>query len=1040
MTERLQLVYDSLIRFVDGNALVHRYATRPMDYAGETYEGVLADDPTLGDAFKDGIAAGDTVTLQINSASASALRVVVGNLGLTGIAIVVRLIGTASTTAGTTSWEYAKTLTITNAKLTAEGVTITTQDIEDARLEALYPSRTWNAETFRDIIDTDAGMLIPYPLGTALKLRAACISSDDTALNYYYGVCEAPILTLPIIAVSTGSKTFTVAGDYTDRITAKTVVYANVSSANVGRFTVTGAVYSAPNTVVTVSEALSSATANGSLLVPPTVLSVYRDGRLVDPAEYTVEMTWPVTTQMLDPDFDNSPADWAASNSGTGTATLTGGVGRLVGDGTITNWARLVPGNTAIEAQRGAFYIATVTLVTTGKLRLSNFSVTPAGFAVVSGQGTHTALVRQVSTSGIRRIDPSNYNTGFSGTVDIDNLTLNTTHRVLMICFLAEQVSQQGARYAIECDVRGVDSRNAATEIARLLTEAGCTTDSTTFTAAATVANTNKMFADTGYGRTGRNGGNGEARTFRAWLYDLLRLARATNYRTVAGAYAIAQNNSGSLPAGIDASAGGRFVVSDFERGDRPQKITLLYRPSGPDPTRLEGKVEKTVSGGNTGKTETIELPAIRDHETADRLAEYLKKRAEYNAKCVVEWWDKTDALALGGLLVLTDTRVYSNPRNWLIDAINPFPGGARMGLVEYDSAIYGYTPGSLSPDPVSGYEPDYSQTPPAAPSALKITAGATMLSTGGTTLARVTVEAVPPSANWQSVMFSVIHNTTGEILRATGDDIGSGKRGTNIPNLRPGEVYQLKSYAINAFGIVGTTQGTFDATAIGGGGAATTFTSPGYATLPANVSSCTAAQGMGRLIKVNWPIVTTANLARYLLEKKVDAGAFAELARPAANTFTDTDVVIGSAYQYRVKAIDTHGNLSSSYATSGTVTPVSNVTGGPGTGDIGTDTVATGNRTGVTTVTKSVSQPRFDWWLSDSISHSMGKVPIAVIQSSFSRCIASVSARTTTTVTVAYAVCPTGTTASNPTTPHSHTIEYGAAAGATMTIGADLW
>ncbi|MDZ4812061.1 MAG: hypothetical protein SGI99_05515 [Pseudomonadota bacterium] len=982
MTERLQLSYDSLVRFVDANALVHRYATRPMTYAGEWYEGVLATEAETQDSFNGGVSAGDSVTLLINQASGTALRAVVATSGLTGVSIVVRLIGTATTTSGVTSYEHAKTLTIGTAELSAEGVTINAQDIEDTRLEALYPTLTWTTDKFRDIADSDAGLLIPYAVGTALKVRAVCISSDDTNLYYFHGVCDAPLLTLPIIAVNTGAKTFTVVGDYTSNISAGTVLFASTSSANAGRFKVVSAAFGGVNTVVTVSETIGSATVSGNLLVPPTVLAVYRDGRLVASSEYEVHMTWPVLTQMPDPDFDGSPVDWSGVNAGTGTGSLVAGVGRLTGDGASINYGRLVSSSITAECLRGAFTIATITLVTPGKVRLNNFSLGLDGTAVVSGQGTHTALVRQWSSDGRRRIDLSNFNTGYSGTVDVDNIALNTTDRLLMVRFIKEQVAPTGQRYVIECDVRGVDTRNAATEIARLLVAAGVTTDSTSFATVAAAATTAKMWADIGYGRTGRNGGNGEARMFRAWLYELLRLTRSTLYRTVSGSYAIAQDTSGSLPVSKDPATGGRFVVGKFRRGDRPSKVVLNYRPSGPDPSKLEGKKELVITGGNTGKTESVDMPIIRDHETADRFLTYMAKRFEFDATADVDWWGETNKLLIGGLLVLADATVYPGSRNWMIWKLQAVPGGAKLDLREYDASIYSYSTGVDPSDPVADYQPDYSQTLPLAPSALKITAGATMLSTGGTTLACVTVEAVPPTVNWIDVVFAVVHDTTGEVFQVSGTDIGSGKRGTNFPNLRPGEVYQLKAWAVNSFGVVGVTQGTFDATAIGGGGAVTTFTSPGYATLPSNVSSCTAIQGMGRLINVTWTLLSTANLARYVLEKKVGAGAFAELARLSLNNFTDPGVVIGTAYQYRVKGIDTHGNLSSSYATSGTVTPVGNVVGGISGNDIGSQTIATYNRSNVTTVTGTHNWTTATLMDQITVTHSLGRQPVAMVYS----------------------------------------------------------
>jgi hypothetical protein len=904
--------------------------------------------------------------------------------GLDGTAVTVECVCTVTLSDGTSSEQVvSEVLTVQGARTEPGRSVLVLVDIEDTKLAALYPALQWNAKAFRDMAQADAGAAIARPIGTARKLKAALLSADSTNSYYTYGVCEAPLLTLPITAINTGAQRISVAGDYTDRITAGTVVYSSTSSANAGRFTVASSMFDGSNTRVTMAEPVTSATVSGNLLVPPTVLAVYRDGRVVASTEYTVELLWPVATQQADSDFDNSPADWSASNNGTGTAALTGGLARFTGDGTATNWARLIPADTTVEAQRGAFYAATITLLTAGRLRLFNFSATADGSAVVSGQGTHTAMVRQQAAGGIRRIDVSNYNTGYSGTVDADNIALNTTHRVLLLRFVREQVAFDGSAHTIEVDVRGVESRNAVTEIARLLTAAGCTPDAATFAAAETYANTHRMLVDCDHGSlvSGADGSTGQRR-YRAIIDDLLFIARASLYRTSSGTYAIAQDQPGAKAANYNEAESDLIAVRSVVRPPLPQSVAIQYLPNAVDPGMCTQLISRTVTGGVLTPDQPREVRFLSDHEAADRLLCYLALRAEYGR--IVKWRQWLTPRALGDVigLVSPDAGIHSALSVW-VRSTQQIPAGTECEGIEYASVVHAYTPDPTPVDAAGLYQPDYSKTPPAAPTALTITAGSVAVATDGGSTARITVTALAPSVNYSGVWFWCVHNTTGEIVGMLRGDVVSGTTyAATLTGLRAGETYQLKSDAENSFGVRGAVQGTFNAAAIGGGGSATTFAAPGYATLPANVSSCTAAQGVARQIQVSWAIVTTANLREYALERKVAAGAFAEIWRGRVMSYIDRDIAIGTAYQYRVRAVDTYGNVSGSYATSGVVTPTSNISGGASFGDIGTGTVETANRTGVSGVAFSFNATdalvmSLGGAVGKTVAHGLGKVPV---------------------------------------------------------------
>jgi len=176
--------------------------------------------------------------------------------------------------------------------------------------------------------------------------------------------------------------------------------------------------------------------------------------------------------------------------------------------------------------------LATITVSTGTRVRLYGGTDHTAG-TCISSAGTHTVPVLQSNASGYPRVNLTNYNTGSASTTEVDDLALNTTHTLLLLRFVREQVGFDGRPYSLQADVRGTVSRNVADEISRLLTVAGATPDATSFSAAQSYADTHGMLVDVDHGRgDDREGGQ---RTLRALLDDLLFIARATLSRNSAG-------------------------------------------------------------------------------------------------------------------------------------------------------------------------------------------------------------------------------------------------------------------------------------------------------------------------------------------------------------------------------------------------------------------------------------------------------------------------------------------------------------------------
>ena len=939
------------------------------------HDPVLTTDADLQTQFREGVVDGNTLTLTIADGIGGTYRTLVTGNVLDGTAVTVETVCTLTYDDGTTAEQAtSQTLTVQGTAVEPGKVHLTLIDLEDARLGTLYPSNTYTADLFRDIDGGFAGRAIPQPIGTCRKFACPQLYADTLTPQYFHAVCDGSginYLIIAIAAINTGAKTFSVAGDYTDTISAGTIIFCDMSSANPGRYTVTGAVYSAPNTVITVSETIASGTVSGNIGVMPTVLAVYRDGRLVASSEYTVHLAFAAVAQINDGDFDNSPATWTGTNTGTGTASLTGGRGRLTGDGGTSNYGRLTSAGTTPGIIPGMYALATVTLATGSRVRL--YSSTHTAGTCITSAGTHTVPVLQENTSGYPRVNFTNYNTGSASTTEVDDLSINRTHNIVLIKFAREQVGFDGRPYLIQADVRGVYSRNVVDEIDRLITASGATVNSASFATARSYATTHGMLVDVDHGRgDDREGGQ---RTLRALLDDLLFIARATLSRNSAGHWVITQDKTASTAETLDEDAGDLVEVQRLDQPPKPVSIGIRFAPNPRDPANLTYTITRTVSGGTLPAEQPRDVRYLTDATAADRLACYLALRMQYGARLKFRRWQS--ARTMGEVVNLTSTPTYPGARDWFIDQVQQIPGGVQCEARQYAAAVHTYSAGTLPNGATTSYQPDYSQTPPSAPAGMAITAGSVATANDGTMTARVTVKATPPSVNWAEIWFAVIHNTTNEIAALVrGDSIGGGEYGCTASGIRPGEVYKLQSYAVNAFAVQGSVQSTFNATAIGGGGAVTTFTAPGQTSVPSDVSSCTATQRMGRIVDVTWPTVSGAAVWGYILEREVSS-VWTEVWRGQATNYRDTTVAMGTAYRYRVKARDTYGNVSANWATSGTVTPSGNVIGGGGGGDLATDTVDPVNRTAVSTVSTAwdMNGIRAQFY---TIAHSLGKVPLA--------------------------------------------------------------
>lgn len=816
-----------------------RFGTRTQLRDGQWFEGSIVNVVEPADDFdRARIAAGDRITVRIGIDLSDSVQLLAtlltNNFGFDALLEVETLVQQASGTTFTAS--TSKRYRYVSDSVNPKEVALTMSSIDDAGLDEVYPSARYTVAEYPNIDPQAADQPIPFPVGTALKVPCRLLAAQTLwdgiirAPEWVYGVCELEWQSYAIVAVNTVSRQFSIAGDRTAQINVGDSIWvfdpaSRTNVTNEGKYTVSARTFTSPNTVITVNESVGSATVTSNVNIPPDVLNVYRNGRLVNPTEYTVEVldngAGPVPATIGD--FSTGATDWATSIGGTGTATLAGGTANITGDGGNTNWARfnLQAGRGGgLQQRRGMYAPWRITITGTGAawLAANAGSVPTAGHGTLVRAGSPVrVLIKNAFAAADLRCAGITLNAGATGTnLTFDNWSIEQPAKpLLMIRFTREQRDPGGGLYTIEADVFGYRSRNVVDEIDRLLKQRGYDIEASSYSSAQAYATTHRMLIDCDHGARG-------ARKVRAILEDLLFIARGGLSKNALGQYLLTQDREPTLantgPA-QNEDAGDLVDVESLSRANLVRAVEIHYRPSSRDPRQLLHTLRRDVFPSNGIGVDVRDCPYLRDHEAADRLACYLQVRALAPRRMRARLY--LNRFGLGWGLSISSRKIYNGLTTFagIIRQMRHQRLGIAMELME-QTTVDTYTAGTLPADIAEPYQPDYSQTPPAAPTALRITAAI-----GGT--GRVSVEARPPVENWAELWFVVTHNTNNQIMGLVLGTFSAttGLATATIGGLTTGQVYRLEAYAKNAFLLQGTIQGTFDNTANGGGPAVTTFT-----------------------------------------------------------------------------------------------------------------------------------------------------------------------------------------------------------------------
>ncbi len=413
--------------------------------------------------------------------------------------------------------------------------------------------------------------------------------------------------------------------------------------------------------------------------------------------------------------------------------------------------------------------------------------------------------------------------------------------------FAREQRDTGNRLYTLEADITVTGSREPSAELSRILQLYGVAIDAASFTAAAAVDNAFGIFCDAGYTR---------ARSGRGIVEDLLRMARGDLAKTPTNAWGIVQDKIRTSTGTYDEGSS-LIELDGYEQPEIPVETVAYCRPAqaGNDSEWLVPPLRR-ATGGN-GKVLTLPLPFCYDANVADRLCDFYSKRSKLwraSFKVYSAQWDN------GDMLDITSTSCWSGVKSFVSRGITRIADGNQIDAREYDANVFTYTAGTIPSGAGNTYAPDYSQTPPAAPSGLSVVSQGTNQATAYA-LIRVTT---PPSVNWASIVAQIKNSSTNEIYQAT-LQLNGGNYEATISGLKTGSSHTVVAWAVNPRGVQGVAT-----SAVG-------FTSPGPAQYISDTHITTG--GVTNTSVGNSTLtLTRQNTADYYFSSSVASGANIDL------------------------------------------------------------------------------------------------------------------------------------------------------------------
>lgn len=371
----------------------------------------------------------------------------------------------------------------------------------------------------------------------------------------------------------------------------------------------------------------------------------------------------------------------------------------------------------------------------------------------------------------------------------------------LRLRFPREQVDFNGNLYTIKADINFNYSsiNNAVLELKRLLAIAGITINEDSFDAAEAVAVTNNMNMDFCYYK--------EKRLVNIISY-LLSLLRASLVVNNAGEWELIQDTEILDFDEYDEDLGDPITVNSYEETSSSANVVLKFRPLSAESEDFTIESQEIVLDSGIYGEELLENPFIFNTVTAAYYLDYWSKRMDLVGRASVTTY-KTQ-YSVGDGLTLASSRFWTGNKNFIVESVNNYLQTQELSLREYNEDVYTFSGLVIDTEESDNFTPDYSATFPEAPTNLVVTETSIDYSTATPTLT-IDVEADPPIRNYETIFFFVEEydsdgTTLLRVKKQEGTPDSSGTFIANIPGIHVEKPYIVYAYAVNEYGLEGTS------------------------------------------------------------------------------------------------------------------------------------------------------------------------------------------------------------------------------------------
>ena len=360
---------------------------------------------------------------------------------------------------------------------------------------------------------------------------------------------------------------------------------------------------------------------------------------------------------------------------------------------------------------------------------------------------------------------------------------------------------------------------------------------------------------------------------------------------------------------------------------EKTRNLKVRYRKNNKENDVYLHELERSSS--TNGIDRVVNLPFVYDHETADRLLDYKRKRyATAVKRLTIDVGQEGGDVSRGDLATLHIPSLGLSSSAWEVTGAGVVIAGQNnLNLVPYSALPYTYVDivsegGTLPVDESFDIPPDYTASIPDPVSSVSVTMSMGVVGFTASPFALLTWTA--PEDNYGGAVISVkLHSDATSLFRVVGTYTGATAR---IEGLVPGQLYD---FLVESLNVTGQYKGL--AVLVDNSGAG--FVAGGDSTAPATPTGLAGAAKLGNLVWT-WNKNSESDVSHYIIEIYTATSGGSLLKRdivPHENNASFTpayeyqrqtsDLTTALVGALRVAAVDHSGNTSSFTARVGATT-----------------------------------------------------------------------------------------------------------------------